>query len=52
MQPALDLIASGRIRTQQLVTHRYPLERIQEAFDTALSDHKGDFVKGVLSLDP
>lgn len=50
MGPALELIASGRIRTERIVTHRYPLERIQAAFDMALSDHKGDFVKGVVCL--
>jgi len=29
----LDLIAKGRIRVDDLITHRFPLERINEAFD-------------------
>ncbi|MEH3159487.1 MAG: zinc-binding dehydrogenase [Sphingomonas taxi] len=31
----LDLLARGKLRTQPLVTHRFPLERINDAFDTA-----------------
>ncbi|GGB21872.1 alcohol dehydrogenase [Sphingomonas metalli] len=31
----LDLVARGKLRTQELITHRFPLERINEAFDTA-----------------
>ena len=48
MQPALDLITSGRVRTAPLISHRYRLEEIQQAFDTAIADGKGDYVKGVL----
>jgi L-iditol 2-dehydrogenase len=29
---ALDLIAAGRVRVEEMVTHRLPLERIQEGF--------------------
>lgn len=32
MSEALDLIASGAVRVDDLVTHRFPLERIREAF--------------------
>nr|WP_317892251.1 zinc-binding dehydrogenase [uncultured Sphingomonas sp.] len=31
----LDLIAKGRIDVKKLITHRFPLDRINEAFDTA-----------------
>ncbi|VXD00499.1 zinc-dependent alcohol dehydrogenase [Sphingomonas sp. 8AM] len=31
----LDLIARGVLKTQELITHRVPLDRINEAFDTA-----------------
>ncbi|MDR6789304.1 threonine dehydrogenase-like Zn-dependent dehydrogenase [Sphingomonas sp. BE138] len=31
----LDLIARGVLKTQELITHRFPLEQINEAFDTA-----------------
>ena len=33
MSEALDHIASGRVRVDDLVTHRFPLNRIGEAFD-------------------
>ncbi len=32
---AYDLLRSGRVRTEGLVTHRFPLVAAQEAFDTA-----------------
>jgi L-iditol 2-dehydrogenase len=32
MQEALELIASGRVKVADLVTHRFPLEKIGEAF--------------------
>ena len=31
----LDLVARGKLRTQELITHRFPLHRINEAFETA-----------------
>jgi L-iditol 2-dehydrogenase len=32
---AYDLLRTGRVRVEGLVTHRFPLERVQEAYDTA-----------------
>jgi L-iditol 2-dehydrogenase len=32
---AYDLLRTGRVRVDGLVTHRFPLERVQEAYDTA-----------------
>jgi L-iditol 2-dehydrogenase len=32
---AYDLLRTGRARVEGLVTHRFPLERVQEAYDTA-----------------
>jgi L-iditol 2-dehydrogenase len=32
---AYELLREGRVRTGGLVTHRFPLERIQEAYETA-----------------
>ena len=29
----LSLIAEGKINTEPLITHTYPLERIEEAYD-------------------
>ena len=34
---ALSLISSGRVRAGRLVTHRFPLDRAQDAFDLARS---------------
>lgn len=31
----LDLVARGVLKTQPLITHRFPLDRINEAFETA-----------------
>lgn len=31
----LDLIAKGRIDVKKMITHRFPIDRINEAFDTA-----------------
>ena len=33
LSEALDHIASGRVRVDDLITHRFPLHRIREAFD-------------------
>jgi L-iditol 2-dehydrogenase len=32
---AYELLRTGRVRADALVTHRFPLERVQEAYDTA-----------------
>lgn len=31
----LELVAQGKLRTQDLITHRFPLDRINEAFEIA-----------------
>jgi L-iditol 2-dehydrogenase len=37
---ALKLIGSGRIKAKELITHRFPLSRIEDAFKTAAKDKK------------
>lgn len=37
----IDLIASGRLPLQALVTHEFPLERVAEAFEVAANKHAG-----------
>ena len=38
---AIDLLASGRVSLDAMVTHRFPLERIGEAFETAYDKTSG-----------
>ena len=33
---ALEMIKSGRIKAKELITHRFPLTQIQDAFKTAV----------------
>ena len=47
MREALEAIQSGLIDPGQLITHRYPLERLGEALD-ATRDRPGNFVKAVV----
>jgi len=35
---ALELLNSGKIRAKELITHRFPLHRVQEAFRTTAED--------------
>jgi L-iditol 2-dehydrogenase len=34
-QEAYDLLCEGKVKPEPLITHRFPLERVQEAYDTA-----------------
>lgn len=46
-QPLLDLISQGAVNARALVTHAFPLEDIEQAFDTFVN-HKDGAVKVVL----
>jgi len=37
---ALKLISSGRVKAKELITHRFPLDRIKEAFRTAAKNRE------------
>jgi len=37
---ALELIKAGRIKAKELITHMFPLAKIQDAFKTAVGDKK------------
>lgn len=45
---SLELVRSGRVDLAPLVTHRYPLDRVEEAFETATS-RSGGAIKVVIS---
>jgi threonine dehydrogenase-like Zn-dependent dehydrogenase len=47
MRMGMRLLTSGRVRLDELVTHRYPLERIDDAFRTAIDKPEG-FVKATV----
>ena len=37
---ALDMVSSGKVNTKKLITHQFPLDRIQEAFNVQLDAEK------------
>ena len=47
---AMAMIAAGRIDLEPLVTHTYPLERIDQAFEALRSKPPG-FIKAVIVND-
>jgi L-iditol 2-dehydrogenase len=50
MHVGMRLLTSGRLSLDGLVTHTYPLTRIDEAFRTAYEKPDG-FVKATVALD-
>jgi threonine dehydrogenase-like Zn-dependent dehydrogenase len=50
MQEAVEAIEAGLIDPRMLVTHRYPLEKLDEALN-ATRDRPGNFVKAVVLTD-
>lgn len=50
MRIGLDLVASGQLDIETLVTHRFRLEDINLGFETAASK-PADFIKGVVLID-
>lgn len=49
MEVGMRLVSSGTLTTGDLVTHRFPLEQINDAF-AALRDKPAGFVKAVITL--
>ena len=47
--PVIEMIAAGRIDPRPLLTHRFPLERISEAFDLVAAYRDG-VVKAVIDV--
>lgn len=50
VQAAIDLVASGRVRPQFMITHRFGLERAGEAFDL-VSRYADGVVKAMIGID-
>lgn len=47
----LDLIAKGRIDVKKLITHRFKLDQINQAFDTAQAKHETGAVFVAISIE-
>ncbi len=50
MRKGLGLLESGKLNMNPLVTHRFRLGEINEAFDAAVAKQEG-FVKGIIAFD-
>ena len=48
-QKAIDLIASGKVNVDFMITHRFPLEQTKKAFDLVAGYHDG-VIKAMISL--
>ena len=49
-QVVSDLLADGKLHATEMITHRFPLEKINEAFETAANKQKTKAIKVVLEL--
>jgi threonine dehydrogenase-like Zn-dependent dehydrogenase len=49
VQPALDLIKSGQVNVDFMITHHFPLEETKKAFDLVAGYHDG-VIKAMISL--
>ncbi|MBI2194526.1 MAG: zinc-binding dehydrogenase [Planctomycetes bacterium] len=47
----IDAMARGRYPVQRLISHRFGLSRIQEAFETAMEGARLGYVKGIVVND-
>ncbi len=47
MRRAVMLINSGTFRMDGVISHRFPLDRVQQAFETC-ENKPADFIKGVV----
>ena len=50
VQPALDMIGRGDFNVDVMVTHRFPFERTQEAFDL-VADYRDGVVKAMIDFN-
>ncbi|MCK4629635.1 MAG: alcohol dehydrogenase catalytic domain-containing protein [Sedimentisphaerales bacterium] len=49
VQPAIDLIASGKINIGHFITHRFPLEQSQEAFEL-VAGYRDGVIKAMIDF--
>jgi threonine dehydrogenase-like Zn-dependent dehydrogenase len=48
VKDAIEAVRSGLIDPADVITHRYPLEKLDEALN-ATRDRPGDFVKAIVT---
>jgi len=48
-QATMDLVSSGKVRADFMVTHRFPLDRIQEAFEL-VAGYRDGVVKAMIEM--
>jgi L-iditol 2-dehydrogenase len=46
---AVSLASRGRLETETLITHHFPLDKVQEAYDT-YAERRGDAIKVMLDI--
>ncbi|MEO2004713.1 MAG: zinc-binding dehydrogenase, partial [Candidatus Poribacteria bacterium] len=46
---SIDMLADGRVRAEPIITHRFALDDIQEAFDACLDRYASDAIKVVIN---
>ena len=46
---ATELIGQGKVKTKEMITYRYPLSKVKEAFETQLQSN--DVIKVMLNID-
>jgi len=49
MQPAIDMVASGKVNVGFMITHRFKLEQTQQAFDI-VAGYRDGVVKALIEL--
>ena len=49
---ALDLLSKGKLDAKSLITHRFPIDNIREAFYTALDKKESKALKVMITYDP
>lgn len=50
MNAAIEAIMCGAVQVDPLITHVFALEEAQAAFDRAVAEDKGDYIKGVIRV--
>ena len=49
VDPAIEMVASGKVNVDKLVTHHFPLSQTQSAFDT-VANYRDNVVKAMIDI--